>query len=294
MVSKPIQLSLPLPIAKNSNDLARARLKSGTTLGFRVAVLVASMIKKTDEKFKAYEVSSNLLTPYNNGKKDFERMAGDLDGIAGTTVLIQEGTKYRSFPFFQMAEYDTETRKVTVRFNEELKKHLLQLENNFTRIPTGEYMHLSSEYTQKLYVWLLSWDDYSEQSIEIDDLHELLNTPELHRKDFAKLRTKILTPAYKQITSKTCLRYEWEPVIYKGRTTHVRFVFSVKKMAQLNSASYRFKKLTTAKKEKLHKAFLATFKDTPPAILKEWTWLKNRKSNEYRSGFEAYLQETKF
>lgn len=291
MSNKPVQLTLPMPIAKKSNDLCRARLKSGSLLGFRVVALVASMIKATDEKFKPYEIKANMLTPYNNSSKDLIRIQEDLEDIAGTTVLIQKGSKFVAYPFFAMAEFDSETNKIKVCFNDKLKEHLLQLQNNFTRIPTGEYMHLTSEYTQKLYIFLLSWDDQSETSLMIDELHELLNLPEIYRKDFYKIKSKILIPAYKQITGKTCLDYEWEAVTYKRKTTAVRFVFSEKKKTQLRSASYHFKKFSKAKQEKLHSKYLESFKDTPTAILKEWDWLENRDSENYINGFKTFLQK---
>ena len=298
MSEKPINLTLPMPIAKKSNDLCRARLKSGTTLGFRIAVLIASMIKKTDEEFKTYTVNANMLTPYNNSSSDIKRMEDDLEGVAGTTVLIKEDTKYSAYPFFSLAKYDTKTKEMTVKFNENLKEHLLQLEEkgrgHFTRIPTNEYIHLTSEYTQKLYVFLLSWNDQSETSLMIDELHDLLSLKEYYRKDFAQLKRKILAKAHKQITSKTCLKYEWEPVTYKGKTTAVRFVFSEKKMSQLKSPAYLFKKLSKAKQEKLHNSFLATFKDTPKSILKEWTWLEDRDSKDYKASFRTFLKKQKF
>lgn len=300
MRKKPVQLTLPLPVANKSNGLCRARLKSGSTLGFRIAVLIASMIKKTDEEFKTYTVDPNILTPYNLSKKDMERMKDDLTGVVSTTILIQENTVFTAYPVFQMASYDTKTKKMTVGFNDRLKDHLLQLEGfnadgskkgHFTQIPTGEYMHLTSEYTQKLYVFLLSWNDQSETSLMIDDLHEMLNSPELYRKDFYDFKRKILIPAHKQITGKTCLDYEWEAVTYKRKTTAVRFVFSEKKKTQLRSASYHFKKFSKAKQEKLHSKYLESFKDTPTAIRKEWTWLENRDSKNYINGFKIFLQK---
>ncbi|MEG1913362.1 MAG: replication initiation protein, partial [Cloacibacillus sp.] len=58
------------------------------------------------------------------------------------------------------------------------------------------------------------------------ELHDLLSTPESFRKDFRQFRIYVLEKAHKDITSKTTLFYEWEPIKQGRSVVSVRFIFA--------------------------------------------------------------------
>jgi plasmid replication initiation protein len=116
-------------------------------------------------------------------------------------------------------------------FRPELKKH-------FTTYSLTEYLSLPSTYSQRIYEILRSWDDCVTTEISTADLHERLCTPPSLRKNFAAFRRRVLDKSHKDITGKTRLRYEWEPIKKGRKVTAVRFHMGKKTMAK-----------TTAKKK---------------------------------------------
>jgi plasmid replication initiation protein len=88
---------------------------------------------------------------------------------------------------------------------------------------------LSSVYSQILFRYLHSWKnlDNGEKTTPLGELHELLSTPPSFRKDFKALRKYALEPSYKEITEKTNLDYEWEPIKAGLRkVVAIRFIFN--------------------------------------------------------------------
>lgn len=284
----PKQLTLPGPITKKGNELARSRFHSGSAIGFRVAVMIGSVIRPTDDDFEEYEITTNILNDYNLSSSDQKRMERAMDDIAMTTVNIKRGTKYYAFPLFGKAMYDSATRKAYVSLNPNLKEDFLQLKNHFVRIPVMEFIRLRSVYTQKLYEYLLSWRSEPEHAIAISELHDLVGAIDGHRKDYGRFNAKVLKPAFKQINKETSLRYEYEPIKKGRKVVHVRFAFSQGKMAQMREAKNQ---LTPKQIEAQHQSFLDTFRDTPENILKDWGWLSNRKSDTYENSFKAFLKK---
>lgn len=285
----PKQLTLPGPITKKGNDLARSRFHSGSAIGFKVAVMLGSVIRPTDDDFEEYEITTNILSDYNLSSKDQKRMEKAMDDIATTTVNIRRGTKYYAFPLFGKAMYDSDTRKAYVSLNPNLKDDFLQLKKHFVRIPVMEFIRLRSVYTQKLYEYLLSWKSEPEHTIAISELHDLVGAIDLHRDNFSKFDTKVLKPAFKQINKETSFRYEYEPMKRGRKVIYVRFAFSQGKMAQIRDSRNTF---TPKQLDAQHQSFLKTFKDTPKSILKELTWLQDRNSITYKNNFKAFLKKT--
>lgn len=292
----PKQLSLPGPITKQSNKLSRAQLKSGSAIGFRVAVMIASMIKDTDSDFHEYEISPNLLAKYNLSTKDTIRMHRAMDEIATTTVNILEGTKYHAWPLFGRATYDSATKKASVLLNPAIKDHYLQLKKHYTRIPVMEYLQLTSIYTQKLYEYLLSWKSELKTGVEVRDLHDLLDVPEKYRENFAQFRRKILDPAEKQINEKTTLHFEYETLSMtagrgKGRKiTHVNFLFDQAMIQKTKTPYYKFQRSSKKRQRELHKEFISSFDNMPRGVKETLVWLKDPLSEMYLSSFKGFLK----
>lgn len=293
----PKQLNLPGPITKQSNDLSRAQLKNGSAIGFRVAVMVASMIRESDTGFHEYEISPSLLTKYNLSSKDLQRMHNAMDDIASTTVSILEGTKYHAWPLFGRATYDDKTKKATVLLNPMIKDHYLQLKSHYTRIPVMEYIQLTSTYTQKLYEYLLSWRSEPKTDIEIRNLHDLLGVPDKYRQDFAQFRRKILEPAHKQINEKTSLSFEYEYLRMTGgrgkgrKITHINFLFSPAMIQATKTPYYKFQQLSKKRQKELHKEFITNFASMPKGVRDTLTWLKDPRSELYINSFKGFLSK---
>ena len=65
-----------------------------------------------------------------------------------------------------------------IGFHPDLKEHYLQL-NQYIKYNLIEFMLLPSIYSQRLFEFLKSWDDRKETTIELKELHEMLDSPEV-------------------------------------------------------------------------------------------------------------------
>lgn len=104
---------------------------------------------------------------------------------------------------------------------------------------------------------LTSWKDRTEFIARIEDLHEMLNNPRSHRKDFKEFRTRVLEKTRKAIHKNTALQFAWEPIRDGRRVGSIRFVFTQKRAAESKFESDKkasAKAVSNARKTPLHGA----------------------------------------
>ena len=121
---------------------------------------------------------------------------------------------------------------------------------------------LPSIYSQRIFEFLKSWDDKPETPpIPLADLHEMLNTPESLQR-YPDFRRYVIEKAHKDITEKTTLSYEWEPVKQGRAVVAVRFIFAQKRAlpVQKKKADNAIEK-SSEKKNILYNQALACFKE---------------------------------
>lgn len=216
-------------LVKKSNAIARARWSPESVWEPRIVALVASKVHHDDEDFFTYRIPVSELTGVsdeNLSGAQYEEIKKSILHLGKATILIhgKNPKNFMSYPIFSACGY--EDGFLVARFDPDLKPHFLQLKEKFTEYKLAEYISLRSTYTQQIFDFIKSWSSEPETKISVDDLHKMLNTPESYRTNFKELRRWILEPAHKEITKKTNLKYEWEP-IKKGRAVaEIRFVFS--------------------------------------------------------------------
>jgi plasmid replication initiation protein len=108
----------------------------------------------------------------------------------------------------------------------DLKPLFLNLKKKFTMYSAREIMTLPSSYSQKMFMLLKSWSGLPEITIEIQQLHTLLDTPASLEKNFKDFRRRVLEQAHKDIMKTTALFYQWEPVKKQRAVTAIHFIFS--------------------------------------------------------------------
>ena len=219
-------------IVKKSNALVRGHWKPSSIWEPRIVALVASKVRESDEDFYTYQIPVSELTGFNDEKlrgNQYQDIVKSIDNLGKAIVRIQ-GSKprnFRQYPIFSMCGY--ENGNLIARFDPDLKPHFLNLKVNFTEYSLFEYLKLPSIYSQKIFEFLKSWNDKPEIIISVIELHELLNTPDSFRANFAEFRRRVLEKAHKDITTKTKVVYEWEPIKQGRSVESVRFTFGKKR-----------------------------------------------------------------
>jgi len=223
------QLPLPGEIVKKSNAIARARWQPESIWEPRIVALVASKVRADDEDFLTYRIPVAELAGVSDENlrgNQYREIAKSIEHLGKATIRI-EGNKprnFRQYNIFSMCGYGD--GYLVARFDPDLKPHFLGLSEKFTEYSLMQFLMLPSGYSQRIFEFLKSWAGRPEVTVSVAELHEVLNTPESFRKNFAAFRRFVLEKAHNDIQENTALRYEWEPVKKGRRVESVRFLFA--------------------------------------------------------------------
>ena len=222
------QLVIPGPVVKKSNALARASWSVKSVYEPRLVALVASRVRADDQDFQDYEIPlSELLGGAGDGRTR-QLVAEVVDGLLGRVLTLPRPNGWAKCNVFSWCEYDSKAGCIRARFDPGLKEHYLNLQSHFTQYSLMEFLLLPSTYSQRLFEVLKSWSSLPEAVIDLSDLFKMLDVPESHRSDFAAFRRRVLEKAHKDITTRTGLRYQWEPIKQGRAVAAIRFTFGAR------------------------------------------------------------------
>jgi plasmid replication initiation protein len=218
-------------IVKKSNALARAYWHIDSVLEPRIVAVLASKVHVNDEDFKTYIIPIKEIMGDRHGGQDYKEIEAVIKNLMGRVLEIPESDTRKSFyNVFSRCTIDTKKGTLELRFDADLKPHYIQLHKNFTQYSLAEFMSLPSVYSQRIYEFLKSWDDKPEVTADIEDLHNILDTPKSMRIDFKEFRIQVLEKAHKDIVEReeSTLWFDWEPIKRGrgGKVVAVRFTFS--------------------------------------------------------------------
>lgn len=226
------QLVLPTgEIVKKSNALCRARWGVESIWEPRLVALLASKVRIEDKDFHVYEIHVSEILQRDGGH-DYKEIEAVVDKVMSRVLTVYDDAGWTKYNVFSRCRFRRADGMLELGFHPDLKPHYLELQRNFAQYDLLEFLMLPSIYSQRIFEILKSYNDLPETTLKLDELHEMLYTPESFRKDFRNFRVRVLEKAHKDI-SKTSLRYEWEPV-KKGRAViAIRFIFNKKAVAQI-------------------------------------------------------------
>ena len=255
------QLPLPGEIVKKSNALARARWSAESVWEPRLVALLASKVRADDTDFHVYEISiSEILR--SSGGKDYREIEAVVDKVMSRVLTIRDPNGWTKYNVFSRCRYRRTEGILELGFHPDLRPHYLNLQK-YMKMNLLEFLILPSIYSQRIFEFLKSWDDKPETPpIPLADLHEMLNIPESLRANFKDFRRRVLEKAHKDITEKTTLSYEWEPIKQGRAVVAVRFIFAQKRAlpVQKKKADNAIEK-SSEKKNILYNQALACFKE---------------------------------
>jgi hypothetical protein len=240
------QIVLPGKVVKKSNVLCRARWAVESVIEPRLVALVAARVHQDDEGFFDYTIPvRELMLGANDGGETYRTIGAVARSLTSRTITVQEegSRSFACYAVFAKCSYDDKAKTIHASFHPDLKPHYLGLKAKFTEYNLLEYLTLPSIYSQRIFEILRSWDDQQEVTITLANLHEMLNVPETLRANFAFFRRRVLEKAHKDITAKTDLVYQWEPIRQgKGKAvTAIRFVFGLGEIAKMKEAAKKQK-----------------------------------------------------
>lgn len=254
------QLSLPGPLVKKSNALARASWSVRSVYEPRLVALVASQVRSDDQDFQDYVIPlSDLLGSSPDGRTR-QLVADVVEGLLGRVLTLPRPNGWAKCNVFSWCEFDSKAGCIRARFDPGLKEHYLNLKSQFTQYSLIEFLLLPSTYSQRLFEVLKSWSNLPDVIIPLVELFTMLDVP-ISFQRYPDFRRKVLERAYKDIHEKTALRYAWIP-IKKGRAVYsIRFVFSSYSETVKNEAEDRKKQKKSDENNSLLKKAVECFRE---------------------------------
>jgi len=112
----------------------------------------------------------------------------------------------------------------------ELLPHLTGLKKEFTKYKLQQANALRSIYSWRLLELLMHYQSTGIAEYTIEDFNTSMEATEKQKKNFAKIRTKIIEPAIKELTHKDGWLIEWKPIKTGRRVSKLCFNFKKNKI----------------------------------------------------------------
>ena len=271
----------PREIVKANNGLFRCKYKIKDVVAARIFMAFASLVDHKDVKenqsFVEYQLSSSsILTDTCMGGDNYKQLKDAANSLLDHKIELRiSKNEYYFYTLFSKIGYKDGI--IIGEFHKDLMPFFLIAKEKFTKIKLNEYIQLPSIYSQIIFSYLKSWDDKKEIHIKLSELHEMLDTPQSMRKNYAEFKRRILDKAYKDINERTSLCFEFEAIKSGRAFSEIKFKF-VKRRKPPASATPQGIALVQAAlglespspKYKEFEEFLRKFPDYNPHRWKAW------------------------
>jgi len=107
----------------------------------------------------------------------------------------------------------------------DLLRHLTGLQRQFTTYQLQQASALRSAYSWKLLELLMRFESTGWAEYTIEDFAASMDATPKQQADFAKIRTKIIEPAVKELTQKDDWLIQWQPIKAGRKVKAIRFTF---------------------------------------------------------------------
>lgn len=215
---------------KLHNNFAQARYRMGL-VEQKIFLYALSQINQDKEDFNIVYLNLKILAEkigvnYNTFTKS-ENLKMHTRKIMQTIIEAQSVENPNVYMQYNLTSQCTHVKNegITLKFNPDMKPLLLELkEHYFVQHPA--VIQFKSWNSIRLYDFIEAMTHkYSEYTIEIEELKGLLRLEGKYAR-FNTFREKVISPALKEINSKTNLNIAFEKVLL-GKSTHsIKFTFT--------------------------------------------------------------------
>lgn len=211
------------------NDLIQKSKYNLTATQQKLIAYVISLIKPTDKEFKKYEISIADFCELcgidkNHFYNEFTAIIDDLDS---KSFWVKTDEKIYKFRWFLKAEYLYKKGKVRVILDDDMKKYLLELTQNFSKYELYNILALKSKYSLRIYELFKSYAYQKKKEFDITELKEMLFAT--HYVNFKDFRNRVLDKAVNDINYYTDLSVSYETRMKGKKVVSIIFFIETKK-----------------------------------------------------------------
>jgi len=201
----------------------------------RILLSLISLIQPDDEDFKDYKISVKALSELIETKhKNMYRVLNEAtDRLMQRIIKIEtldENNKrmFEKFSFISYAKYKEGEGYLIISIDKHLKPYLLQLKEQFSKVPLKHLFKLRSTYAVRLYELLKQYENTGYRVDYLPDLREMLGVEPNEYPRFDNFERRVLKQAIKEINEKTDLEVSYKKKKTGRKITHIEFEIRLK------------------------------------------------------------------
>lgn len=208
-------------IIKTSHELNHFR-GGYTRLELDFIYAFISTIKDEDDKFNEYSLTLKELENKLNKRLQLRDIEYLFDSLITKTFKINNDKELAVYTFFTQLKFDKDTNILKVKFNEDLKPHLLKIKH-FAKGNLKYILQFKSEYSKRIYMLISQWKKAGTVTYSVEDLREILAVPKSYL--YADFKRKVLKKAQKELKEKSDVYFEFYEDRRRGgkKVTHLIF-----------------------------------------------------------------------
>jgi len=208
-------------IIKTSHNLNHFR-GSYTRLELDFIYAFISTIKDEDEELREYSLPLKELETKLKKRLQLRDIEYLFDTLISKTFKINNEKELAVYTFFTRLKFNKENKILSVRFNEDLKSHLLKLKT-FAKGNFRYLLQFKSEYSKRLYMLLSQWKKAGSYKYKVAELRDMLAVPDSYKyNDFKK---RVIIKAQKELKEKGDIYFTFKEKKEEGgkKVTHILF-----------------------------------------------------------------------
>jgi len=206
-------------IIKTSHNLNHFR-GGYTRLELDFIYAFISTIKDEDEEFREYALPLKELEGKLGKRLQLRDIEYLFDTLISKSFKINNEKELAVYTFFTRLSYNKDDKVLKVRFNEELKPHLIQLKT-YSKGNFKYLLQFKSEYSKRIYMLLSQWKNAGKKLYAVDELREMLAVPKSYKyNDFKK---RVIAKAEAELKAKGDIFFTFEEQKQGRKVTHILF-----------------------------------------------------------------------
>lgn len=219
--------------------------------------IVISQIVKSDTELCTYTTTAVELAHFlgvsrNNLYRDLDQIT---DKLLSRIIRINVNGVYTKFQWLSVCEYDTNTKRITLKLHDRLKPYLIELERFYSQIKIETLLSFTSYYTVRLYQLLVcNWGEHEQEEyyLSCEELRDFFQVEETKYKQNTDLVKRTIKLALDELDSSDyCIVSNYQEVRASTRGTPIQGIkFSV---MMCSDAEDKKRKLLAAERLNLYK-----------------------------------------
>lgn len=181
-----------------ANEIIKGKQRM-TLREMQLLQIVISQIVKSDSDLCTYTTTAIELAHFlgvsrTNLYRDLDQIT---DKLLSRIIRINVNGVYTKFQWLSVCEYDTNTKKITLKLHDRLKPYLTELERFYSQIRVETLLSFTSYYTVRLYQLLVcNWgereqEEYYLSCAELRDFFQVEETKYKQNTDLIKKTIKV-------------------------------------------------------------------------------------------------------